>query len=626
MNKLLAAASEIAKKGTFHAHHNRISEAVYLYQLSIKFMDHIIEGCARDPTAFPEQSLEIVKRSREGYMNFVRAHSEYLPHNQQQQLRDSSSSSSAPPSPGVPNSPSPLIQPMTASQEQDQQLQSQQKQHTQMSIRPPTQPQRPVSKATPPMNPRSSLSTATVEQGLTKPRNRLSLPGTTVTTTTTVGAAAGTAGAPPPLPAPIAQQQLQPQQSQPLRSSASLSSNSGITKQKQALPFRDESSQPRVQTRTPLTTSDNPVGTLTSSDANDDNNNSSNNGNDDNDDDDEDDPLVLIKRAVEEKRANNLNGSIQTYERVIELLMQENKELKTKVEQQQSQIKTLNQSQSSSSSSSHRSMQPITTASAHEGSRSRGHLLKRSSAGNSSSSSNFNLSTNDLISALENTTNTSNIDYVNDKVDFHERLGGGGSGTVVFRATCKGLTFAAKVLPGEMPPEVRDGVLSEIHVMTRLDHQNVAKYLGHDLSKPKKIMLFMEYYTETLAGVLKKRKDEDAWTTPEEVTKWSMQIAKGLQYLHSLSPPLIHRDLKSENVFVLYDSQGRVETLKIGDFDTAKITEKTKATFTRNLGTVGFMAPEVCNPTEKGYNEKADSKKLLRHHYVINLSFHFLKL
>ena len=212
------------------------------------------------------------------------------------------------------------------------------------------------------------------------------------------------------------------------------------------------------------------------------------------------------------------------------------------------------------------------------------------------------------MSALENVSNVSTIDYVNDKVDFHERLGGGGSGAVVLRATCKGLTFAAKMLPGEMPPEVREGVLSEISVMTRLDHQNVARYLGHDLSKHNKVLLYMEYYTETLSGVLKKRRAEGSWTTPDEVTKWSMQVAKGLQYLHSLSPPLIHRDLKSENVFVLYDSQGRVETLKIGDFDTAKITEKAKVAFTKNLGTVGFMAPEVCNPTEKGYNEKADSK------------------
>lgn len=296
----------------------------------------------------------------------------------------------------------------------------------------------------------------------------------------------------------------------------------------------------------------------------------------------EDDGVLfsLIKKAIEEKRANKLNESIETYERLVELLMMENKELKDKVEQQQNQLKSMNQSVASPTAA-HRSnsggaLTPVAAASSHEGSKSRGHLLKRAS---SASPSNLMQSTNDLISALEGITNASTIDYVNDKVDFHERLGGGGSGTIILRATCKGLTFAAKVLPGEMPPEVRDGVLSEIHVMTRLDHQNVAKYLGHDLSKPNKVMLFMEYYTETLAGVLKKRKEQGAWTTSEEVTKWSIQIAKGLQYLHSLSPPLIHRDLKSENVFVLYDSQGRVDACRTfpGPTSAASFTRATRA-------------------------------------------------
>lgn len=622
MNKILAIASEIAKKGTFHARNNRLSEAVYLYQLSIKFMDHIIEGCARDPSVFPEQSLEIVKRSREGYMNFIRQNSEFLPQGHQQQQQQSRELSPSPGSvsPGLTPSPStspPIQSAATAPQDQEhrEHSQPQQKQQaekrTQIPIRQPIQPPRPMAKAPPTGNLRPPPSTATrVEPGFTKSRNRLSLPGSA-----------------PPLPAPVTQgqQQQQQQQSQPpsLRASPGLSSGPGIVKPKAALPFHSEPPQPRSHSKGPTTSSESSSGSLSSSSDS---------------RDDESNPLMLIKRAVEEKRANKLNDSIQTYERVIELIMQENKELKTKVEQQHNQIKILNQSQSqsqsqSSSNSSHRNVQPITTASAHEGSRSRGHLLKRSSTGSSSSgsssssSSSLSLPTNDLISVLEHTTNTSTIDYVNDKVDLHERLGGGGSGAVVMRATCKGLTFAAKVLPGEMPAEVRDAVLSEIHVMTRLDHQNVVKYLGHDLSKSKKIMLFMEYYTETLAGVLKKRKEEDAWTTPEEVTKWSMQIAKGLQYLHSLSPPLIHRDLKSENVFVLYDSQGRVETLKIGDFDTAKITEKTKATFTRNLGTVGFMAPEVCNPTEKGYNEKADSKErisIILFYSILFIYFHFL--
>ena len=304
-----------------------------------------------------------------------------------------------------------------------------------------------------------------------------------------------------------------------------------------------------------------------------------------------------LRAAVEAKKAGNTAECIENYEKVIGILLRRNNPTAAPLSTSSSPGDPV-PSQPPPFTSSFLVLPPPPSPPQAGGSTTVTSVSKKA----------INAAT-DLMSALESASNVSTIDYVNDKVDFHERLGGGGSGAVVLRATCKGLTFAVKLLPGEMPPEVREGVLSEISVMTQLDHQNVARYLGHDISKHNKVMLYMEYYTETLSGVLKKRKAEDSWTTPEEVTKWSMQVAKGLQYLHSLSPPLIHRDLKSENVFVLYDSQGRVETLKIGDFDTAKITEKAKATFTKNLGTVGFMAPEVCNPTEKGYNEKADSIK-----------------
>ena len=46
------------------------------------------------------------------------------------------------------------------------------------------------------------------------------------------------------------------------------------------------------------------------------------------------------------------------------------------------------------------------------------------------------------------------------------------------------------------------------------------------------------------------------------VRKWCLQILEGLLYLHSKDPPLIHRDLKCENIFI----KGETGDIKIADF------------------------------------------------------------
>lgn len=55
--------------------------------------------------------------------------------------------------------------------------------------------------------------------------------------------------------------------------------------------------------------------------------------------------------------------------------------------------------------------------------------------------------------------------------------------------------------------------------------------------------------------------------------KWSRQILEGLLYLHSHDPPVIHRDLKCDNIFV-NGNQGEV---KIGDLGLAAILEQARA-------------------------------------------------
>ncbi len=89
------------------------------------------------------------------------------------------------------------------------------------------------------------------------------------------------------------------------------------------------------------------------------------------------------------------------------------------------------------------------------------------------------------------------------------------------------------------------------------------------------------------------------------------QIVQGLAHIHAAS--IVHRDLKPENVFI--DAKGDV---RIGDFGLARPGDyrridhidsrngETLASFTKDIGTASYVAPEVQSAGGGKYNEKAD--------------------
>ncbi|KAG0057749.1 hypothetical protein BGZ83_003647 [Gryganskiella cystojenkinii] len=94
-----------------------------------------------------------------------------------------------------------------------------------------------------------------------------------------------------------------------------------------------------------------------------------------------------------------------------------------------------------------------------------------------------------------------------------------------------------------------------------------------------------QYLKKTLKGALK----------PKVVKSWCRQILLGLAYLHTQDPPIIHRDLKCDNIFI----NGNNGQLKIGDLGLAVVRHRTHVSSV--LGTPEFMAPEL-------YDEKYDEK------------------
>ena len=132
----------------------------------------------------------------------------------------------------------------------------------------------------------------------------------------------------------------------------------------------------------------------------------------------------------------------------------------------------------------------------------------------------------------------------------------------------------------------------EIFTMSVLSHPALLKFKGYTEEAP--FYLITEYMRNgSLFDVLKKRPET---LTPTDRTLIALDVARGLEYLHSKG--VIHRDLKSLNV--LLDENNKAKICDFGMVRTMNEGPKTGM-----IGTVHWMAPEVLM-SSPDYDQKVD--------------------
>ncbi|XXG67923.1 hypothetical protein AAC387_Pa06g1153 [Persea americana] len=138
----------------------------------------------------------------------------------------------------------------------------------------------------------------------------------------------------------------------------------------------------------------------------------------------------------------------------------------------------------------------------------------------------------------------------------------------------------------------------EVNLLGRLRHRNIVRLLGH-LRNESDTMIVYEYMPngslwEALHGKQAGRMLVD-WLSRYNV---AVGVAQGLAYLHhDCSPPVIHRDVKSNNILL----DGNLEA-RIADFGLAKMMMRKNETVSVVAGSYGYIAPEY------GYTMKVDQK------------------
>jgi hypothetical protein len=135
-------------------------------------------------------------------------------------------------------------------------------------------------------------------------------------------------------------------------------------------------------------------------------------------------------------------------------------------------------------------------------------------------------------------------------------------------------------------------IVGEAGVMACLRHPKILQLYGCSLTM-QAIWIVSEFCSRGSLRMLLNDKSVDLPFLKK--ISICLDVADGMLYLHTRNPPIIHRDIKSHNLFITEPSPGHF-VAKIGDWGSARAVALTGAkSMTHGVGTACWLAPEVIN-------------------------------
>ena len=164
-----------------------------------------------------------------------------------------------------------------------------------------------------------------------------------------------------------------------------------------------------------------------------------------------------------------------------------------------------------------------------------------------------------------------------------ERIGQGGMGNIYLADDIRleGRRCALKevehdrTVPVKLLKEARQQFLHEATVLARLDHPNLPKVSDYFSVGPCDYLVMDYIPGKDLRTLMLDAKQSNTFLSEEDVLSWANQLADALSYLHSQTPPLVHRDVKPSNLKITPTG-----LLKLVDFGLVKALVPDEMTIT----------------------------------------------
>ena len=181
-----------------------------------------------------------------------------------------------------------------------------------------------------------------------------------------------------------------------------------------------------------------------------------------------------------------------------------------------------------------------------------------------------------------------------------ENLGSGSYGKVciVTRKSDKQIFAMKRVKLSKLNTKEREHAVNEIRILYSLNNKNIIGYeeAFYD-DESETLNIIMEYADDgDLESKIKQLNKNQLFFDENTIWNILIQILFGLKYLHDNK--IIHRDLKSANIFMTKNG-----IVKIGDLNVSKFLNENKMAQTKT-GTPYYSAPEIWD--DKSYDNKID--------------------
>ncbi|KAM4629426.1 serine/threonine-protein kinase TNNI3K isoform 2-T2 [Polymixia lowei] len=170
------------------------------------------------------------------------------------------------------------------------------------------------------------------------------------------------------------------------------------------------------------------------------------------------------------------------------------------------------------------------------------------------------------------------------ELEFNEIIGSGSFGKV-YRGKCRNKIVAIKRYRANTYCSKSDVDMfcREVSILCRLNHPCVIQFMGACLDDPSQFAIVTQLIDLQSKLII------------------AIDVAKGMEYLHNLTQPIIHRDLNSHNILLYEDGHAVV-----ADFGESRFLRSVdEDNMTKQPGNLRWMAPEVFTQCTR-YSVKAD--------------------